>query len=67
MDEYKFSPKMAKSISLQVVVNNLFNLKYEANAWVYRTKFQSGDPEYVSIGYYPQATRNFMLRLAVGF
>ncbi|HOA08697.1 MAG TPA: TonB-dependent receptor [Tenuifilaceae bacterium] len=65
--EYKFSPKMAKSISLQVVVNNLFNLKYEANAWVYRTKFQSGDPEYVSIGYYPQATRNFMLRLAVGF
>jgi iron complex outermembrane receptor protein len=65
--DYRFKVKGAKSIYIQAMVNNVFNNKYEANAWVYRTLFQSGEPEYSSIGYYPQATINFALKIGVEF
>ncbi len=65
--EYRINASSNKSLFFQVSVNNLLNLKYSANAWVYRTLFQSGDPEYVSIGYYPQAERHFMVRLGFEF
>lgn len=65
--EYRYRTQSNKSIFVQGTINNLFNLKYSANAWVYRTLFQSGDPEYVSIGYYPQAETHFMLRIGIEF
>jgi iron complex outermembrane receptor protein len=65
--EYSYRTKSNKSIFIQGTLNNLFNLKYSANAWVYRTLFQSGDPEYVSIGYYPQAESHFMVRVGIEF
>lgn len=65
--DYRFKVKGTKSIYIQAMVNNVLNNKYEANAWVYRTLFQSGEPEYVSIGYYPQAEINFALKLGVEF
>ena len=65
--EYRYQTQSNKSIFIQGTLNNLFNLKYSANAWVYRTLFQNGDPEYVSIGYYPQAETHFMLRIGIEF
>ncbi len=65
--EYQFNLKSGKSVFVQATVNNLFNLKYSANAWVYRTLFQSNEPEYVSIGYYPQAERHFLIRFGMKF
>lgn len=63
--EYTFRTKSNKSIFVQGTVNNIFNAKYSANAWVYRTLFQSGDREFVSIGYYPQAETHCMVRVGI--
>ncbi len=65
--DYKFKFNGTKLVYVQGIVNNVLNHKYESNAWVYRTLFQSGEPEYTSIGYYPQATLNFALKLGVEF
>ncbi|MGE0078686.1 MAG: TonB-dependent receptor [Bacteroidales bacterium] len=67
MVDYRFKLKSAKSIYIQGILNNFLNSKYEANAWVYRTLYQSGDPEYSGIYYYPQAEINFTLKLGVEF
>ena len=64
---YAWKLKSVKSINLQLFVNNLLNLKYEANAWVYRAKFANGDPEYREDGFFPQAGINFMARVGVEF
>lgn len=32
---YVFKPKFIKEIGVDVTINNLFNEKYETNAWVY--------------------------------
>jgi iron complex outermembrane receptor protein len=65
--DYTFRMKNIKSINLQLFVNNLFNLKYEANAWVYRAKFVSDGSEYREDGFFPQAGTNFMVKLGVEF
>lgn len=65
--DYRFQLKGVRSIYIQGVLNNFLNGKYEANAWVYRTLYQSGDPEYSCVYYYPQAEINFTLRLGVEF
>lgn len=65
--EYRAKKEDDRSFYLQLSVNNILNEKYSANAWVYRTLFQSGDPEYVQVGYYPQATTHFMVKFGVEF
>lgn len=65
--DYSFKLKSVKAINIQLFVNNLFNLKYIANAWVYRAHFANGDPEYREDGFFPQAGRNFMVKLGVEF
>lgn len=54
------------SIDLQFMVNNLFDKKYIANAWVSKDKFSDGS-EVVYKGLFPQAPRNFMGRVTVRF
>lgn len=65
--DYRFKTKGVKTVYVQGMVNNILNNEYSANAWVYRTRYQSGDPEYVGIGYYPQAPINFAIKLGVEF
>lgn len=61
-------------------VNNLLDLNYANNAWVYRFVSEGYDPRpddpYVNLnsegsydmaGYFPQAKRNFLLALTLGF
>ena len=65
--DYSFKVKSVKAINIQLFVNNLFNNKYLANAWVYRAHFVNGDPEYREDGFFPQAGTNFMVKLGVEF
>lgn len=75
--EYNFSLKSIENIALTLMLNNIFDAKYETNAWVY--KYKSGDGSYDGsfgdiystksdkagyydmAGYFPQAGINFLL------
>jgi iron complex outermembrane receptor protein len=46
------------NLSLFFSVNNIFNTKYESNAWVWRA--QVGNKEEYEDGYFPQAGINFL-------
>ena len=55
---YKFKTNLFEEITLRVMVNNLFNQKYESNAWVYSYIYEG--ERYKMDGYFPQAGTNFM-------
>ena len=77
---YDWNSKVFKTAKLTLQVNNLLNNEYVNNAWVYRFISDgwnpSGSDHYVNTdnergynmaGYYPQATRNYLLGLTLGF
>ncbi len=55
---YSLKLKKIKEINFSLTVNNIFNEKYETNAWVYR--YTNGGKEYAMDGYFPQAGTNFL-------
>ncbi|MEZ4963059.1 MAG: TonB-dependent receptor [Saprospiraceae bacterium] len=73
-------PAFLQEISFNLLVNNLFDAKYSANAWTYRyisagydgrpddayTRLEGGNV-YNLTGYFPQAGRNFLVGLGVKF
>lgn len=67
MASYSTSFKFFKKIELQFMINNLFNKKYDANAWGYRSKFADGSQDIVSTYLFPQAGTNVMGRLSITF
>jgi len=50
--------KLFEEITFRLMVNNLFNEKYESNAWVY--SYISEGERYKMDGYFPQAGTHFM-------
>jgi iron complex outermembrane receptor protein len=56
---YTLSTGLFKEVILHLMVNNLFNEKYESNAWVY--SYILGDERYEMDGYFPQAGTHFMV------
>jgi len=62
---YGFSTKSVKNVGLTLLVNNLFSTLYSANGYTYAyiDTQKRIDTNY----YYPQATRNFLLSLSLGF
>ncbi len=62
---YSLHPKFMKEIIFSLKVNNLFNAKYETNAWVYRYYYEGSHN--VIDGYFPQAGINFMAGIALKF
>ncbi len=56
---YDFSAKLFQSINISLIINNIFDTKYESNAWVYRYIYED-QPE-VMDGYFPQAGINYLL------
>ena len=62
---YNFSPKVFQAIDISLMVNNLFNVKYESNAWVYRYIYEN-QPE-VMDGYFPQAGISYLLSVNFRF
>ena len=77
---YKWNSSIFKTAKLTLQINNLLNNKYVSNAWVYRFISDGWDPReadpyinsdsergYNMAGYFPQATRNYLLELTLGF
>ena len=66
---YTFQLPHLKSLGLSVAVNNLFNEKYETNAWVYSGLYEAdgkavrGD----DFGYFPQAGTNVLVNVSLKF
>ena len=54
-------------MTLGAYCNNVLNRDYYADAWVYRALFANGDPEYIEEGLFPQALRNFSVKLRFEF
>ena len=63
--DYSFSIGWFDEANIRLKVNNLFNEKYETNAWVYRYYYQ--DEYYKMTGYFPQAGLNYLLGLTLRF
>ncbi len=61
--DYRLKIKSLKTVSLQLMVNNLFDAEYESNAWVY--SYYYGGKRYKMDGYFPQAGRNFMAGVTI--
>ncbi len=62
---YSFNTKWSKDLSLNVLIANIFNHKYESNAWTYRY-FYEGEKSYMT-AFYPQAGIHFMAGLRLSF
>ena len=62
---YSFTTDLFKEVVLRLMVNNIFDVKYETNAWVYRY-YYDGTPGVID-GYYPQAGINYMVGLTLKF
>lgn len=62
---YRHKSILFKEINLTLLVNNLFNVEYETNAWVYR--YLEGGEKKVFDGYFPQAGRHYLLGMSVKF
>ena len=70
--------KNIKDAKISLQINNLFNNSYSNRAWVYRFVSDGWNPigsdpyinadtdGYNMIGYFPQATRNYMLGITLG-
>jgi len=63
--DYSFSGQLFDEIQLHLMVNNIFNEKYESNAWVYSYIF--GGERYEMDGYFPQAGTHFMFGINFNF
>ncbi|MDH8702582.1 iron complex outermembrane receptor protein [Dysgonomonadaceae bacterium PH5-43] len=65
---YDFKMQGIKGLSLSVLVNNLFNEKYETNGWVwscYSRNSSGGLDPYSEKSYFPQAGTNVMFNVSV--
>jgi len=63
--EFNFKTKYVRLITVNLALNNLFNEKYESNAWVYRY-YESGQYNKMD-GYFPQAGLNLMAGITLKF
>ena len=62
---YRIPQKFAREFNLHLMVNNLFDTKYENNAWVYSYMYEG--KRFAMDGYFPQAGINFMAGLDIKF
>jgi len=78
--DYHVKSSIFTKAKISFLVNNLFDIEYINNAWIYRYISDSSDPReyddyttqgdgniYDMAGYFPQATRNYLLGLTLGF
>ncbi|KJF44998.1 TonB-dependent receptor [Draconibacterium sediminis] len=63
--DYTFKTNLFDEISLHFMANNLFDVEYETNAWVY--PYLLGNERYKMDGYYPQAGVHFMFGIDFTF
>ncbi len=66
---YTFRPTRLGTIALDFFVNNIFGTEYAANGYASKSFFRADGVDTPSdyVGYYPQATRNYMARVTIKF
>ncbi len=77
---YNWENKLFKTTKISFQINNILNNEYVSNAWVYQFISDNWDPRendpyvtkssdrgYNMAGYFPQATRNYLLGISLGF
>ena len=64
---YTLQPPFMKELEVALLVNNLFNRKYEANGYTFSESYSGDATRYDYNYYYPQATRNFLLSVGLKF
>ena len=75
-----FNNYLFKDTKISFLINNLFDIEYISNAWIYGYITNTFDPresdDYTSLasdgiydmaGYFPQAKRNYLLGITLGF
>jgi iron complex outermembrane recepter protein len=60
---YDIHTKVFRDIGFNLMINNIFNVKYETNAWVYPYLYDGKEME--SNGYSPQALINFLFGITL--
>jgi iron complex outermembrane recepter protein len=63
--QYSVSPFKFGSMNIHLLLNNLFNVKYESNAWVY--SYLLGQERQKMDGYFPQAGFHCMAGIDINF
>ena len=77
---YNWNNRIFKKTRVTLQINNILDNKYVSNAWVYRFISEGWDPRdsdpyvntdreggYNMAGYFPEATRNYMLDITLTF
>ncbi|MAM05324.1 MAG: TonB-dependent receptor [Flavobacteriales bacterium] len=77
---YLWKNKIFRTSKIKFRINNILNNEYVSNAWVYRFISDQWDPRdsdpyvnkdsergYNMAGYFPEATRNYLISLTLGF
>ena len=62
---WSFKTNLFEQITIRGMVNNLFNEKYESNAWVYSYIYEG--TRYKMDGYFPQSGTNFLIGIDFKF
>jgi iron complex outermembrane receptor protein len=62
---YSLPQKFVKECNLRLMVNNLFNTRYENNAWVYSYHYEG--QRFAQDGYFPQAGIHFLAGIDIKF
>jgi len=78
--DYKLKSTIFNTAKISILINNIFDNEYVSSAWLYRFISEGFDPRdsdhyvtkdsdsrYNMAGYFPQATRNYLVGLTLGF
>lgn len=63
--QYTLDPKWLDMIGVNFLWRNIWNGLYETNGWAY--VYEVADARQATVGYYPQATTNFLLGINLSF
>ncbi len=62
--DYTIKQNLFSSLKFNLLINNIFNKRYESNAWVYSYYYESKRNK--MDGYFPQAGTNFIFSMSIG-
>ena len=62
---YVLNSRRFGELGINLLIGNIFNAKYETNAWIYRYRYQEMD-QYMD-GFFPQAGRHFFSGVSIKF
>lgn len=65
--KYSCPLKNLKALEIQLLLNNILNVKYESNGWAASEYYEGDNTRYNYIGYYPQAGFNFLTSITLKF